>query len=444
MALNNQSNKSFFSKALSTVTKSVIAPINEAPIIGGFPYASMNTSASGVSVTARTTLQHHAVYTCVRTLTSDIAKIPLRIEKKVNGGWIPDDNHYLNDLFTTPNDRLTTFELLEAIVFSVLVAGDSLVVVTRDKQGKPTKLIPMRPYSCSIIEDPQDGELYYQVTDNQLIPLKTSISSETGPRRTIYHSDMVRTRNLTMDGGINGLSLTQMASEAFGLALATQEAAARAYANGAHINGFFKSSVPNGKAQTEAEKESLNRAIKTVANAGQMAVINNMEWVQMASNVGELQLVEARREITMEVARMYRVPLHKIGLSDSEKAANIAEQEQSYITNTLIQYTKPLEQHLDRVLLQPNEKRHYRIRFDFSKQAEPNQKDRGSYYKDGLTYGWLTQNEVRQMEDFAPSTQEGTDDLRIPLNTGVAGSTDPNALTDSDNENDDSNNKDKG
>lgn len=415
-----------FQKALFKTNKKSI--INEVPIVSGLPLLGNSLTASNVSVNTRTTLQHHAVYTCVRTLTSDIAKIPLRLEKKFKDGWVHDTNHKINKLLKEPNDRIVTFEFIEQIIFNILTCGASYVVVVRDKIGNPYKLFPMLGNTTSVIEDYNDGELYYKVTSNQLIPYQTSVPTEQGASRTIYHSDMIRVNNLSLDNGIYGWSIIELASEAFGLALATQEAAARAYANGAHTNGYFKETGSNrGNEQKAATKEALNRQIKGVGAAGSFAIVNGLDWVPMDSNIGELQLVEARREITLEIARMYRVPSYKLGLADSEKAANISEQEQSYISNTLIQYTRPLEQHLDRVLLADNEKDYYRFRFDFTKQAEPNEQIRAQYYQSAITYGWMNINEVRQREDMC-SIPDG-DTFRVPLNTGVLGDNNSTDLT---------------
>lgn len=414
----------FLQKALNIKTKGSIIP--ETPIVTGFPFLmSSGISATGITVNYRTALQHNTVYTCVRTLTSDIAKIPLRIEKFVDGGWQHDTNHPIARLLNVPNQRLVIFEFLEQIIFSVLSTGDSFVVAIRDDEGNPISLIPIKPGSASVILDSSDGELYYKVTEEQLIPYKTSISSETGATRTIYHSDMIRTRNLSFDGGVYGQSIVAIVSEVFGLALATQEAAARAYKNGAHINGYFTSSGAMGRERAELNKEELNRSISSVVNAGQTGIIDGLSWVPIERNIEDLQLIEARKQIDLELAQMFRIPVYKLGMSDGEKAANIAEQEQSYISNTLIQYTKPLEQHMDRVLLSDVEKKFYRIRFDFSKQSEPDEKVRGDYYKNAVTNGWMTPNEVRKREELPPSTQDGADELRFPLNTGVIGNNDP-------------------
>ncbi|GBR14117.1 phage portal protein [Gluconobacter frateurii] len=414
----------FIQKALNLKTKASVIP--EVPITTGLPFMmGGGLSATGITVNYRTALQHNAVYTCVRTLTSDIAKIPLTLEQFVDGGWQKATNHPLCSLLSVPNERLVMFEFLEEVIKSVLLTGDAFVVVIRDRQGNPIRLIPIRPGTASVVEDPKDGELFYKVTDNQLIPLKTSVSSETGPTRTIFHSDMIRTRNLSFDGGIYGQSLIQIASEAFGLSLATQETAARAFKNGANINGYFTSNGSTGREQQLSNKEELTRAISSIVNTAQPAIINGLDWVPMNNSVEQLQLTEARKQTVIEVAQMFRIPLYKLGQSDGEKAANISEQEQSYITNTLIQYTRPLEQHMDRVLLNDNEKAFFRFKFDFSKQAEPDEKVRGSYYKDALTNGWMTPNEIRKREELPPSTQDGADELRFPLNTGVIGSQEP-------------------
>ncbi|ARW49520.1 phage portal protein [Acetobacter pasteurianus] len=410
--------KSYFSNKPST-KKSYQPTITEAPILNTFPWSNIGATSSGVAVTPRTSLQHSAVYACVRTITADIAKIPLRLEKYVDGGWVPDKSNPKGHLIDNPNDRMVGYELIEAIVFSVLTSGDSFTVVIRDKDKNPIKLIPCRPYSVSVIEDPDDAELYYRVNEPLLRKYKTSISSETGDTRVIYHDDMIRTRNLSFDNGVYGTSLIQIAQEAFGLSLATQEAAARAFQNGSHINGFFKLDGGVGKETINKNFNALQREIAGITNSGTTPILTGLDWVNMDANVSELQLVESRRESTLEIARMYRVPAYKLSLADTEKAANISEQEQSYITNTLIQYTRPLEQHMDRVLLNDKEKGFYRYRFDFTKQAEPNEQVRSQFYQSAITMGWMNVNEVRQREDLAP-IPDGNNYLQ-PMNTGVIG-----------------------
>ena len=399
-------------------TKS-LGVIQETPITN-FPFMAPTTTASGVTVNSRTALEHEAVYTCVRTLTGDIAKIPLVIERRnPAGGWEFDFTHTLNLILETPNDRHTSFEFIEQIIFSTIISGDGFAVVIRDKRGNPTKIIPMSPFNVSVIEDSKDGELYYKVDCPMLIKEKTSISSERGSTRTIYHKDMIRLRNLSLDNGKNGYSVIELAREAIGLALATQEAAARAYSNGANISGFFKPSATLGAEQVQAMTDKMKTAIAGLVNSGKTGVLPGLDYVPINKNVADLQLIEARQQIAYEVARMFRVPPYKLGLGDSEKAANVAEQEQSYITNTLVQYTRPLEQHMNRVLFNASERRDYRIRFDFSKQAEPNEAVRADFYSRMISYGVMCPNEARQREGLAP--REGGDQYVMAINTGVLG-----------------------
>lgn len=401
--------------------------INEAPLLNSFPWAGIGSTSSGISVTTRTSLQHSAVYSCVRTLTSDIAKIPLIVEKNINGGWKPDPDHPKNLLINFPNHRNTAFELVESLIFSVLTSGDGFIVVIRDEDGNPTNLVPCRPFSTTVTEDYTDASLYYTTNEPLLRRYKTSILSETGDTRIIYPEDMIRIRNLSFDNGVTGTSILQIAQEAFGLGMATQEAAARSFQNSSHSNGYFKSDLTAGKQTTNRNYEALMRNINGLINSGKTAIIDGLDWIGFNSNIGELQLVESRRESTLEIARMYRMPPYKLGLSDTEKAANIAEQEQSYISNTLVQYTKPFEQHLDRILLSDKERGLFRFRFDFTKQAEPNEQIRGSYYQTAITYGWMSVNEVREREGLPP-VPNGDQHL-MPLNTGVAGNQNPVSLS---------------
>ena len=411
----------FLQKSVGLTTNSTPGVIQETPIVN-FPFIAPTTTASGVTVNPRTALEHEAVYTCVRTITSDIAKIPWIIEKKnPAGGWKTDHDHPYNDLLQYPNDRHTPFEFVEEMVLGCMLNGDSFAVVIRDKNGKPTKLIPTNPYTTRVYEDPQDGELYYYVTSKMLFNEKTSIKTEQGESRTIYHSDMIRMRGLSLDVGKNGFSPINLAREAFGLAIATQETAARAYTNGANISGYFKPDLGLGNEAAMAMADKLKTVIAGIVNSGKTAVLPGLDYVPINKNVSDLQLVEARRQVTGDIGRIFRVPPYKLGLNDSEKAANVAEQEQSYISNTLVQYTKPYEQHLNRVLFTRQERQIYRITPDFTKQAEPSEQVRGDYYAKALTYGWMNPDEVRDREGFSPVPDGKGQEFRVPTNLGILG-----------------------
>lgn len=431
----------FLRKSLSMgVTKSP-GVIQETPIVN-FPFIAPTTTASGVTVNPQTALEHEAVYTCVRTITSDIAKIPLQIEKKnPAGGWKVDYDHPFNQLLNYPNERHVAFEFIEDMVLSCMLNGDAFAVVIRDNMGIAEKIIPVNPYTTRVFEDPQDGELYYHVTSKMLFNERTSIKTETGETRTIYHRDMIRMRGLSLDNGKNGYSAIRLAREAFGLAIATQETAARAYTNGANVSGYFKPDPTMGAESAMAMADKLKTAIAGIVNSGKTAVLPGLDYVAINKNVSDLQLVEARRQVTSDIGRIFRVPPYKLGLNDSEKAANVAEQEQSYISNTLVQYTKPFEQHLNRALFKPAERNLYRISFDFTKQAEPSEQVRGDYYAKALTYGWMNPDEVREREGFSPIPDQKGQEFRVPQNTGVMGDPMGEPLTgDNSNGNQDPNN----
>lgn len=414
-------------------TKQQLPYINEAPMISTFPGFMGNVSSSGISVNYLNALQHSAVYSCINTIKSDVAKIPLVVEKRLKDGWVKDEQHPINNILANPNNRSVSYEFISDVIFNNLIEGISYIVIIRDKNNKPQKLIQMRPFSVSPVED-NDGEIYYKVSSKQLIPYKTSIDTEEGQTRTIYYDDMIRLRNITLDEGITSRSIITTVSEVFGLALATQETAARAFQNGTHTNGFFKMLGGKGKEAASREADQLKRTMSSIINSGNTALLpHDIDWVSIGNNLADLQLTEARREATMEIARILRVPLFKLGLNQTDKAANVSEQEESYINNTLTQYTKPLEQNLTRALLSDQEKEFYRIRFDFTAQAEPSEAIRGAYYRDALSFGWMTQNEVRQREGLVSVNQEGADDLHTPLNTGVAGSEIPQDIITGDN-----------
>src|SRR5260221_10358130 len=66
--------------------------------LGGYP------SDTGTPVTPYTALQASAVYACVKVLSEDVAKLPLRVRKRLaGGGWAIASDHPLTGLLRSPN-----------------------------------------------------------------------------------------------------------------------------------------------------------------------------------------------------------------------------------------------------------------------------------------------------------------------------------------------------
>ncbi|GEC64626.1 phage portal protein, partial [Novacetimonas hansenii] len=165
-------------------------------------------------------------------------------------------------------------------------------------------------------------------------------------------------------------------------------------------------------------QEAWNRAQATIVNAGRTPVIpGDVDYVNLATSPAELQLLEAREQITKEIARMYKVPGHKLGFNETDKAANMEQQERAYISDALETITRQLEEQLDIKMLFDSEIGKLRFKFDFSKVISADQLQRYQSYAIGITNGFLNRDEVRELEGYAPIPDGEGEEFLTPTYT---------------------------
>ena len=192
--------------------------------LGGFP------SDTGIPVTPFTCLQVATVYACVKVLSEDVAKLPLRVRKKLNnGGWKDAPEHRINKLLHNPNGWMTPFEFWAYLVVCQQLRGNGYAAIIRNGAGDPIKLIPLIPDRVMVLLT-DEGNMYYRATAPQL-----------GKETIVFHvEDMIHIRNMTLDAGILGVSPITISQNVIGVSLATQKNAATLFRQGSMPRGVLK------------------------------------------------------------------------------------------------------------------------------------------------------------------------------------------------------------
>ena len=370
--------------------------------ISFFPGIAGATTASGVTVTPQTALQLSAVYTCVHMISTDIAKLPVFIQKEDDGGWKKDKKNPINTILRKPNENDTLYTMLQALVFNFLISGNGYVALIRNRDGSVKKMIPCDNWAVTVNQQ-VDGTILYYANNKLFMNERTSFRKETGQQRTFRNEDMIHIQNFNLAGSVYGTSPIQSAGEVFGLGLSAQEAAARAFNNGSYFQGFLKATGAQSKQKLDQMKDAWSRVQQSVTNFGSTPILpHDVDFINTRVSPQDLQLIEAREQVTKDIARMYKVPLHRLGFGDSEKAANMEQQERAYISSALEPITEQLVQQMNLKMLFDEEYDDFRLHFDFTQMLMPDMLQRYQAHAIALTNGFMNRNEVRSLEDLPP------------------------------------------
>lgn len=329
------------------------------------------------------------VWTCVEGISSDVAVLPLPLYRRLAGGGKEKArDHPVFRLLTYPNPRMTGLSVRETLLAHALNWGRGIAEIERDGEGRPLGIWPLRP-DCARPET-RKGELFWRYT-------KTSGEAVMLPDADVFH-----VHGLGFDG-ITGYNVIRMARESMGAAAAADEYAQRFFGNGALPATLLKHP---GKLKAEGAKnlrESFREIYGGLENSSGMAVLEEgMTLEKFSIPPDEAQFLETRQFHVSEICRWYRYPPHKAGDLSRATFSNIEQQDLSYGTSCLLRWFVRIEQEITRKLLRTEEQGEYFAEHTFNAFLRADVKTRFLAYKIGRDGGWLSADDVREMENQNP------------------------------------------
>jgi len=366
--------------------------------------------ASGITVTPELSIQCIAVFACVRILSESVASLPLHLyRRRPDRGKERAADHWLYPiLHDLPNPEMTSFELREILMGHLALWGNAFAEIEYDGAGRVRSLWPLRPDRMRVRR--QNGELYYHYT------LPNGGPEVVLPRSRIWHL-----RGFGYDGVV-GYSPIALARQAVGLALATEEFGARFFGNGARPGIVLEHPGVLSDEAHRRLRESWEERHQGLSRAHRVAILEEgMKVHEVGIPPEDAQFLETRRFQVTEIARLYRIPPHM--LADLERAtfSNIEHQSLEFVIHTLRPWLVRWEQAIYRDLIPPQERGSLFAEFLVDGLLRGDIESRYRAYAVGRQNGWLSANDIRELENMNP-IPEGGDIYLVPLNMVPAAS----------------------
>lgn len=380
----------------------------------------MGGSSAGKNVNERSAMQMTAVYSCVRILAEAVAGLPLHLYRyKEDGGKERAiDNNLYHLLHDEPNKEMSSFIFRETLMTHLLLWGNAYAQIIRNGKGEVVALYPLMPNKMQVDRD-ENGELYYIYT-------RSSDEAKTMDGVTVYLTprDVLHIPGLGFDGLV-GYSPIAMAKNAIGLAIATEEYGAKFFANGAAPSGVLEH--PGTIKDPSRLRENWNSTFGGSANSGKVAVLEEgMKYTPISISPEQAQFLETRKFQIDEIARIFRVPPHMVGDLEKSSFSNIEQQSLEFVKYTLDPWVIRWEQSLSRALLNDDEKRKYFFKFNLEGLLRGDYESRMSGYAVARQNGWMSANDIRELENMDKIPAEDGGDLylingnMLPLNKAGA------------------------
>ena len=354
----------------------------------------MGNSTAGKPVTERSAMQMTAVYSCVRILSEAVAGLPLHLYRyKEDGGKEKALDHPLYRLLhDEPNPEMSSFVFRETLMTHLLLWGNAYAQVIRNGKGEVIALYPLMPNKISVDRD-ENGRLYYTYYRG---PDETIKNKEFAV--TLQPSDVLHIPGLGFDGLV-GYSPIAMAKNAIGLGIAAEEYGSKFYANGAAPSGVLEH--PGTLKDPSKVRESWTQTFGGSANSNKVAVLEEgMKYTPISISPEQAQFLETRKFQINEIARIFRVPPHMVGDLEKSSFSNIEQQSLEFVKYTLDPWVIRWEQSLQRTLLSSEDKKEYFFKFNLEGLLRGDYASRMSGYATARQNGWMSANDIRELENL--------------------------------------------
>lgn len=357
-------------------------------------------SRGGFRVTRASAMRQAAVWACVRLRAETIAMLPVSVveydgatRKPVDGpAWLE-----------RPNPEMTRFDLFERTSASIDIDGNAFWWTMRDRIDRVMEVWPLPPTKVHVFRN-KEKEKRFKID---------------GEKGDFGADEVFHIPGFTIAGSLRGLSPIEQHAHAIGLAVAAEQYGESFFGRGATMTGVIESPDDPGPTAVERMRTTFAQNHQGLRNAHRPGFLfGGAKWTTLSMPNDAAQFLETRRYQVSEIARIFRVPPHKIGDLDRATFSNIEHQAIEWVTDGVLPYTTRIETAISAAGFLP---RGQRLKFNMAGLLRGDTVSRFAAYAIARQWGWFNVDDIRALEDLNPLPNGQGQIYLEPLNMSPAG-----------------------
>lgn len=349
---------------------------------GWTAWANSNGPAPGSeAVDGHRAMQLLAVYGCVQLITDSIATLPIDVYRR-NPDGSKTELALPRWLAFEPSPGVDRVDFLSRVVSSLLLDGNAYLVPMRTQSGAIGEVHVLNPVGITV--DKLPGERWRYSMDGRPIEL-----------------DVLHIRGLCVPGQHKGVNPIEAARQMLSMGLAANESAAKFFTQGAVMPGVIEAPNSMTREQMRDLRDNWVSAHGGVSRSHLPGVLTNgATWKAVTITAEQAQFLQTRRYTDAQIAgQLFRVDPTMLGIpveGTSLTYTNVESRGIHLARHTLMPWVVRVERALGRLLPLPQ---FVKINMDGLQRADLSA--RYASYKTGIESGFLTTNEVRELEDLS-------------------------------------------
>jgi HK97 family phage portal protein len=303
--------------------------------------------------------------------------------------------------------RSKIVSLLRQTYQDLLIYGDAFWYILPARDGVPFRFYRIAPQQVNLVIDTDTREVMSYITRDPK-----------NGRETQYEPDeFLHFKIADPDNDFYGLSPLESLGSTVAQDLFAQTYNESFFANSAQTGIVFNMKNAS-KEEVERNREFLKKEYTSAANAHKPLLLEgDVEVSKSVSSPAEMQFIEGRRQLTMEILAVFDLPYTKLGgTSESANRSQSAENDKTYRTETI----QPLQAIVEEVINENLIINTFGIDDILFEHKEIDTRDEATQMKlyiDAMTHGIYDLNYIRKAVGVAPT--EGGDTAFFQTSTGL-------------------------
>ena len=364
-------------------------------------------TASGVKASQTTAYGLSPYYCGVRLISETLGSLPLNVYRRTNtraerpGREVADSHPVHRLLHSEPNPYMTAMVFRELLAAHCIDHGNAYAEIVRDSNGFPTELWPLMP-----------DRTHPRLTTESTLYYETWMLD--GTPRILMPDQILHIPGLGWSG-LKGYPLLQLAAESIGLHAAQRNYAGAYFKNGGHVSAVMETDGHLDDAAIKRLTDEVNKSYTGVNNAHRIALLEyGVKMRTLNSTHEDAQLIESMKFSIEEWARWFNVPPHKLKDLSNATFSNIEHQSIEWVTDSIRPWAIRFEQEFNRKLF--FQKRVFYTKHVVDGLLRGDLKSRFDAYAVARNWGWMSANDIRELEDRDPLPGDIGDIYLSPMN----------------------------
>lgn len=327
---------------------------------------------------------NETIFSVITRLSNSIASLPIKLYQNYDVKVTSASDVLINN----PNPNMTNFEFMRILESSRNETGNGYALIERDIRGNPIRLTPVDANHVSPVLDKNSRELWYEILgmDNK--------------RYYVHNVEMIHVKHISKSDGMKGISPIDVLSNANEFDKAVREFSLK------EMQGVQNSFILKYGANVDVEKrqriiDDFKRFYKE--NGGILFQEPGVEIDPIERKYVAADTLASEKITRSRVANVFNMPIIMLNDTEGQSYSSNEQLMIMFIQLTLMPIVRQYEQEFNRKLLTPTDRKNG-LYFKFNEKAllRADIATQGDYYAKAIRNGWMTQDEVRQSEDYTP------------------------------------------